>query len=526
MAPLPINFKIYFPYNFYPNSHRHLQQNSPQGTTAQETSNPRMCQQPSARCRNFSCPGFAQALALRPCEDRPNCELKRPRIPKHLRSTENYCPNCRGLTKRERKTLKDKMSKARRDSRAKSVKAQEDSGQVEQHGESSRTAENRGAADDGLLLHDDLISTSGETNPETDSQNEGQADLVGPDNEDDHFTNSSTDGSHGLQEIDPDPVASAFMSAPPSADLNGFLNRVAQERLHYGDPADIMVNFRPTQPLTNSGTDSPHGPQEINPGPIAPVFINAPPSADCNAFLDRVAQERLHYGDPADIMVNFRPTQPSFIGISHQDHQPATPPPTGTGMTDSLTVEQNATQPVNVPSPAREYATEPDATALNNLGATLPHFPSQTCTNLTHLPRNAALPHFPVRPSSPQVQIDHTPLQTDGSVDPTDRTHDTGIDAIPLSDLLHTDVIFSYGVDSINTSTQDAGIATAASGSSGPLNQTATHGPWTPPTSPQFPVQASSLPPPIQLDAALPDPMPDPEQQHLAVFRPEQPPTE
>lgn len=172
-----------------------------------------MCKQPSANCLNRYCNGFAQTLALLPCEASPNCELKRTRIPRTLRSAERYCPECRILTREDRREL---IALTWRYNRA---TAKRTNGAVhnapagaEQDAESSGIAEGRGAVGDGSLVDlNDPVSTSEEANGNTFSQDEQSTGHVNGSDEsmvdnasangEVPFTNSFLDAIYDPQEI-------------------------------------------------------------------------------------------------------------------------------------------------------------------------------------------------------------------------------------------------------------------------------------------------------------------------------------
>lgn len=118
-------------------------------------------------------------LDLIPCADSPNCEIKVVRFPvrfRHLRSTEIYCPDCKTVPMRRRKTRLEKIRKDRLRAEARNANAlesqangaTEDSNDVpvEQQAESSTIAENRGTDADNLFLNfanfDNLLPTIAE----------------------------------------------------------------------------------------------------------------------------------------------------------------------------------------------------------------------------------------------------------------------------------------------------------------------------------------------------------------------------
>ncbi|MCJ1261111.1 hypothetical protein MMC22_000975 [Lobaria immixta] len=234
---------------------------------------------------------------------------------------------------------------------------------VEQHAESSAMAKSRGAIGGGFVSYEP-VSTSAETN--LDWQNEGRTELVS--------------GS--------------------------------EEMMHY---ASANEEGRSTASLP----DLTYGAQEID--PVLAAFNNLPGSVASTSFLARVARQRLHYGDPADMMVASVPTSSNVLSIPPQEHQqPATPSPTPTEMSDSFSVEENATPTYSYPSPPGAYHTVPYPIVLRGL-LNAPHSspaPSdQTGTNIDDLPSSPLPLQFPVdAPSSPQILIDPALLQLDALV--------------------------------------------------------------------------------------------------------------
>lgn len=108
-------------------------------------------------CLNRLCDGVAETLGIVHCENSPNCEIERHRVPRRVRSTRTtgvYCPSCMTITKEERlKKLKRETYMRNKSKRAK-----------EQQAESSSMGENRGAFS-GVVLPDSnhFSSTSGMT---------------------------------------------------------------------------------------------------------------------------------------------------------------------------------------------------------------------------------------------------------------------------------------------------------------------------------------------------------------------------
>lgn len=274
------------------------------------------------------------------------------------------------MTKNQRLNLMNQLSRRRRaEAKAQGVNTNGAGSSapvgVEQHAESSAMAESRGATGGGFVLYDPA-SISEETN--LDWQNEGRTGLVSGSeemmldasaNEEGRTTDSLPGLTYGAQEIDPDAVLAAFNNLPGFVASTPFLARVARQRLHYGDPADMMV------------------------------AVEAPSS--------------------------------NVLSIPPQEHQqPATPSPAPTEMSDSSNAELNATPTYIYPSPPGTYNTGPYPIEHRRL-PTAPHSSpapaNQTGTNIDALPRSPVPPQFPVdAPSSPQIPIDPVLLELDALV--------------------------------------------------------------------------------------------------------------
>lgn len=318
-----------------------------------------MCRQPSAGCLNH-CPGFAQTLALIPCENRPNCEVQRPRIPQNLRSTERYCPDCRVMTRQQRKSWMNKRWS--RDSAVVNKTAVNETNAaecrayagVEQHAESSRVAESRGSVENGFLLDfNDLVSNSDQTNRNTMWQNDRHTGFVG-----------------GFDET---------MADPPA------------------DGEGLSTNLFP---------DVTYGLQETNLGAVAPAPNDVPQSEVSNSLGNL-------YEDLAHTILNYVPTQRNVPPVPPQDDQQlAAPYQTLTGAIGSLNIGLDTTQTVNVPGHISNYTIRSDNIALSDLPTTLhsSYLFNQTVTN----PRDPL--HWNVAPS--QLPVYPPSLNTSDTVQP------------------------------------------------------------------------------------------------------------
>lgn len=129
-----------------------------------------MCKKAYRPCLNITCGGFAETLDLVLCENRPNCEIEYKRLSRTRRSTEVYCPDCRGLTKQQRRNQTAKARSLANKAKAESSEAQERKtnsvGHVAQAevAESSTMAVSSGVVGDGLPSNsENCVSTSEET---------------------------------------------------------------------------------------------------------------------------------------------------------------------------------------------------------------------------------------------------------------------------------------------------------------------------------------------------------------------------
>lgn len=295
-----------------------------------------MCKQWYLKCLNRNCDDFAQLLRLLPCDDKPNCEIEYARIRGRIPSTEIYCPDCRKMTKKQRKS---QMSKARYALLMEAAKAQtsktdsvEDSSHagVEQQAESSAMGESRGVFSGGSIpVSDEPFPTSGETE-------------------------ESTGAFSGGSRPDSDKPPPTLRNQRRTKLVSG------SDELMFDAPAnegDLSINSSPG--IT-------HGPQESNLG---------------------ASNEALRYGNPADTMDRVVATQPN-VPSRPQYQQPAPPSPTLSEEIDSLNAVLDVTQTANFPSPPPFSSFSP---SLSNPAAT-DLLPPWTWS----LPS----PQFPVHPPS------------------------------------------------------------------------------------------------------------------------------
>lgn len=213
-----------------------------------------MCKQGRSNCLNSLCNGFAQTLRLIPCEKKPNCETKATRIPAKLRSTESYCPDCRRVTRRQRKTI---VLTAWRAARKKSAKAEALEGQTTDAGESghagaelqtesSRMGESRRAVGGGgmfLSLDDDSFLRSDQRPMEPVSDfDEPMADA--PTNDEDPSTDSYPDATNVLHETNLGAVTRASNGVPHSVASYPFLARGSTTpRREHTPPSSMLTEL-------------------------------------------------------------------------------------------------------------------------------------------------------------------------------------------------------------------------------------------------------------------------------------------
>lgn len=274
-----------------------------------------MCVQRYFPCANYKCNGVAQILELISCEDDPNCEITFDRIRGRKRSTEGFCPNCRTMTKGERKQL---MARGRSE-KAKRAKLQEGKindpdhsarVEVEQQADPSAIGERIGASSGGILPGADNIFSN------------FKFPSLLP--EEERFLRSNID---------------MFLRNPHRAELvRG-----------YGEPMVEAPTNR--SPLVNSYPYVTQRGQEANPGAAAPAPKNVPQSVD--SFLPRASNEALQYGSLANTRPYYVRTQvniPSTPPRKHQQPAPTSPTSLSEEL-NSFNAVVEAGHIVNCPSP-------------------------------------------------------------------------------------------------------------------------------------------------------------------------------
>ncbi|MCJ1422573.1 hypothetical protein MMC29_000453 [Sticta canariensis] len=154
---------------------------------------------------------------------------------------------------------------------------------------------------------------------------------------------------------------------------------------------------------TNSYPNVAHGPQETNPGAS-------------NSFPTHASNEGLLHGSLEDGIVNLDSNQPNTLNTPLQQHQtPATSSPTLAELIDWIKAEPDFAPTWNLPSPPREYATEPDTIALRDSLISPPISPAPinrtAGDSLTPLPVGLWSPQVPLERSSPP-QVSFIPAQS------------------------------------------------------------------------------------------------------------------
>lgn len=357
-----------------------------------------MCRQEYVPCLNRNCDGFARTLALIPCENRPNCELQYIRRRQNLASTEAYCPNCRGLSKRERRNqMRRAWMASRKNAGAGSSKSQDGktygakdgnagAGFKQQQAESSRMGKRRGGVAGGGFFPDsnDPSSTPKETAVTNESKDCSSV------TEEDRFLRSN--------------LGTVSRNSRPT-DLGSGSDQSMEDA-----PADEE------DPSTSSFPDVTHSPQEANPGAVAPATNEAPRFPVPNSFAARASQQILHYRPTDTMLILVPPPQPIDSATPEPEHHlPAIHSSTPTEMI----AEPDVPRTINVLSrpPAYDYVAIPRATALSDRPITsLPMTPGPSYqTAATHpptLPQDMFWHRFsPGHPPSPQIPIDPALLQ-------------------------------------------------------------------------------------------------------------------
>lgn len=325
-----------------------------------------MCVQQYFPCANYKCNGVAQVLEFIPCEDDPNCEITFERTRGRKRSTEGYCPNCRTMTKEERKHL---MAKGRSE-KAKRAKLQEGKTndpdqsvhvEVEQQPDPSAIGERIGATSDGVLPGaGNLFSNF-------------KFPSLLP--EEERFLRSNID---------------IFLRNPHRAELvSGYREPMVEA------PAN-------RSPFVSSYPYVTQGGQEVNPGAAAPASKNVSQFED--SFLPRASNQALQYGNLADTRPYFVRSQLKVPSTPQREHeQPAPPSPTTLSEElNSFNAAVEAGHIVNCPSPPPFSSFSP---RLSNQSATNLLTPATWSLSPPRLPLHAPLPR--------QIPIGTALFQTD-----------------------------------------------------------------------------------------------------------------
>lgn len=333
-----------------------------------------MCQQAYVACLNRRCDGWAQSRKKLLCANSPNCEVIYTKLPRNRKDTDVYCPNCMSVGKKER----ERQNRARRKAEIANLKAQKEkhAGNSTQ-AEMEHPAESSTKAEIGNAINTTSISQEVEMAEESDN----------------HFLLPGED---------------SFLRS------NWCTFSQGQRRtkiVRGSDETMALVPANEEGSSTNSYPNVAHGPQETNPGAS-------------NLFPTHTSNEGLLHGSLEDGIVNLDSNQPNPSNIALQQHQtPATSSPTLTELIDWLKAEPDFAPTWNLPSPPRDYATEPDTMALRDLLISPPISPApinQTAGDpLTPLPVGLWSPQFPLERSSPP-QVSFMPAQPFNDEEPMD----------------------------------------------------------------------------------------------------------
>lgn len=256
-----------------------------------------MCKQDYVPCLNTHCEGTAQVRDVHPCAHAPNCEIQFVRV-RRVGKSDAYCPDCKALTPRERKSQRQRAARKNKRAKARSAKAQK--GKVTGHrahsgmkkqGESSAMGESRGAAVGGSSLPnpDDSSSTS-EESEETEYSDDTDPDDADPDDAD-------------PDEADPDEADSDdTISLPEDEKFGSYSNVTNPQKSRRIEPvSDSDETILDPADEANTSMDSSRNvvpnPQGTNPGVIAPT-------------------------NPAGPIVNIAPVQPNVSSAPPWRYQP------------------------------------------------------------------------------------------------------------------------------------------------------------------------------------------------------------
>lgn len=313
--------------------------------------------------------GMAQLQELEPCARTPNCETKFIRVPR-IAPSEAFCPDCRGMTQKERRNQMRKAARAK----AKAQNANAQKGEVTgphaqaekmQQAESSATGESVGAAiHGGFPPHPgDPFSSSKEVEKTEDSDDT----ISLPEEE---KCGSLCDNPQNKQRIE------------HVRDSDKTILDSANERNASTKTSCLGVTF------DSQGTY----PDVIVPG------NRAVPVADFLPTRGNVSR--------SPMWTNERP---------QEFQRSAAPSPTLSEQIAAFNAELAANPNSNSLGSLDDYFTEPPAIVLGD--PVTPIRSNQTATDfLTPLPAHMAFPQFPVNPSSPEIPIDPMLLQLDAQV--------------------------------------------------------------------------------------------------------------
>ncbi|MCJ1268828.1 hypothetical protein MMC22_008716 [Lobaria immixta] len=246
-----------------------------------------MCKQDYVPCLNTHCEGTAQVRDVHPCAHAPNCEIQFVRV-RRVGKSDAYCPDCKALTPRERKSQRQRAARKNKRAKAQSAKAQK--GKVTGHrahsgmkkqGESSAMGESRGAAVGGSSLSnpDDSSSTS-EESEETEYSDDTDPDDADPDEADPDEADSDDtislpeDEKFGSYSNVTNPQKSRRIE-PVSDSDETVLDPADEENTSMDSSRDIVPNPQGTNPGVIAPTN-PAGPI-VNIVPVQPNVSSAPP---------------------------------------------------------------------------------------------------------------------------------------------------------------------------------------------------------------------------------------------------------
>lgn len=283
-------------------------------------------------------------------------------------------------------------------------------GVFERQGECSTMEESGGTDDSRLHPNCDVpFSTSEESEPvllpEEESsmslQNQQDTNLVSGSDEmiaNAYANNSFPDATHSLEETNPGAFAQTSNDINQTGISNSFpASPSSEDRLYY-NPLETRLNFIPTQVNVPSTPRREHQPAPIPSSEFTEMIdsfnirlhdmltINIPSSPANVTSLDAIAVSDF----PSSPPFSPGPTAEDILTPLPWDLMP--PQFSEEVMIDSFNIRLHHMLTINIPSPPREYATDSDAIALNDLPSPPPFSHGPTAEELLNSPQENLMP--------------------------------------------------------------------------------------------------------------------------------------